>query len=135
MRKFSQIRKEGAPVFTADDHLWVQAQIEKRAHERWRAGGCREGVAFSDWLQAEDEVLKQFILAFGQPHPLRQASSPKCKTPVADPRQRAKLKMQQRHSASPMNRGRRRLEADSVPSTDNHLTSTARRASAYEYHV
>src|SRR5437667_296228 len=36
MRKLSQNRKEGAPVFTADDHLWVQVQIEKRAHERWR---------------------------------------------------------------------------------------------------
>ncbi len=100
MRKLSQIRKEGAPVFTADDHLWVQAQIEKRAHERWRAGGCREGVAFSDWLQAEGEVLKQFILAFAQPHSLRQASSPKC-------------------------RGRRRLEADSAPRADSHFTSTA----------
>ena len=125
MRKFSQNRKEGAPVFTADDHLWVQAQIEQRAHERWHAGGCRDRVAFSDWLQAEDEVLKQFILAFDQPHPSRLASCPKCKTQLADPRQRAKLKMRQHHSASPMNRGRRRLEADSVPSTDNHFTSTA----------
>ncbi len=80
MRKLSQNRKEAAPVFTADDHLWVQVQIEKRAHERWRAGGCREGMALSDWFQAEGEVLKQFILAFARRHSVAQASSPKCKT-------------------------------------------------------
>ncbi len=75
MRRLSQNRKEGAPVFTADDHLWVQVQIEKRAHERWRAGGCREEMALSDWFQAEGEVLKQFILAFARRHSVAQASS------------------------------------------------------------
>ncbi len=99
MRKLSQNRKEGAPVFTADDHLWVQVQIEKRAHERWRAGGCREGMALSDWFQAEGEVLKQFILAFARRHSVAQASSPKCKTQLAEPRQRTNPDTKQSHNA------------------------------------
>ena len=99
MRKLSQNRKEGAPVFTADDHLWVQVQIEKRAHERWRAGGCREEMALSDWFQAEGEVLKQFILAFARRHSVAQASSPKCKPQLAEPRQRTNPDTKQSHNA------------------------------------
>jgi hypothetical protein len=90
---------EAAPVFTADDHLWVQVQIEKRAHERWRAGGCREGMALSDWFQAEGEVLEQFILAFTQRHSVPQASSPKSKTQLAEPRQRTNPNRKQSHNA------------------------------------
>ena len=37
----------------------LRKQIEKRAHELWQAGGCREGNAEADWLQAEREVLSQ----------------------------------------------------------------------------
>jgi hypothetical protein len=99
MRKLSQSRKEEAPVFTADDHLWVQVQIEKRAHERWRAGGCREGMALSDCFQAEGEVLKQFILIFARRHLVPQASSPKCKTQLAEAPQRTNPDTKQSHNA------------------------------------
>jgi len=98
MRKLSQSRKEGASVFTADDHLWVQVQIEKGAHERWRAGGCRKGTALSDWFQAEGEVLKQFILAFAQRRSVAQASSPKSKTQRAEPRRRTNPNTKQSHN-------------------------------------
>jgi len=81
MTELSQSRMDGAPVFTADDHLWVQVEIEKRAHRLWRAGGCRESVALSDWLQAEGEVLEQFILGFAQRHSGRETPSTKSKTP------------------------------------------------------
>ena len=50
------------PIFTADDHLRAQQQIEVRANEYWRAGGCRDEAALSDWLRAECEVLEQFVL-------------------------------------------------------------------------
>lgn len=53
-----------APLFTKDDHLSAQQQIEERAHELWRAGGCCDGSALSDWLRAEQEVLEQFVLAY-----------------------------------------------------------------------
>jgi|SRR5882724_9021772 len=53
-----------APLFTVDDHLHVQEQIEKRAHELWREGGCRNQSALSDWLRAEREVLEKFVLAY-----------------------------------------------------------------------
>ncbi len=51
-------------VLTAEGHLRLQEQIERRAHELWRAGGCREGTAMSDWLRAEREVLEQHSLAY-----------------------------------------------------------------------
>jgi len=53
-----------APLFTVDDHLRVQQQIEARANELWREGGCRDQSALSDWLRAEREVLEQFVLAY-----------------------------------------------------------------------
>jgi len=77
----------------------VQVQIEKRAHERWRAGECREGMALSDWFQAEGEVLKQFILAFARRHSVAQASSPKCKTQLVEARQRTNPNTKQSHNA------------------------------------
>jgi len=53
-----------APLFTVHDHLRVQRQIEERANDLWRAGGCSGQSAFSDWLQAEREVLEEFVLAY-----------------------------------------------------------------------
>src|SRR5580693_506230 len=63
-------------VFTGEEHLGAQQQIEWRAHELWRAGGCRHGTALADWLQAESEVLEQFTWAYARRHALRQSSTP-----------------------------------------------------------
>src|SRR5579862_6403771 len=35
-------------VFTAEEHLKAQQQIEQRAHALWCAGGCREGGALNN---------------------------------------------------------------------------------------
>jgi Protein of unknown function (DUF2934) len=48
-------------VFRVEEHFRVQQQIERRANELWRAGGCRHDTALNDWLQAEGEVVEQFI--------------------------------------------------------------------------
>ena len=119
MTELSQSRMDGAPVFTADDHLWVQVEIEKRAHRLWRAGGCRESVALSDWLQAEGEVLEQFILAFAQRHSEREA-----KAHLAQPRKGTNLKTKQSHNALPKERGQPK-EADSPARAAIHLKSAA----------
>jgi len=50
------------PVFTVADHLKVQMEIEQRAHELWLAGGYRQHTALENWLNAEREVLGDFIL-------------------------------------------------------------------------
>jgi len=51
-------------VFRVEEHLRAQQQTERRAHELWCARGCRDGTALSDWLQAESEVLEEFIGAY-----------------------------------------------------------------------
>jgi hypothetical protein len=61
-------------VFTSGEHFRAQQQIERRARELWCAGGCRPGTALNDWLQAEREVLEQFIWTYARGHALRQAS-------------------------------------------------------------
>jgi hypothetical protein len=53
-------------VFSGVEHLRVQQEIERRAHELWHAGGCLDGTALNDWLQAERGVLEQFITAYAQ---------------------------------------------------------------------
>jgi len=63
-------------VFTMEEHLRVQQQIERRARELWCAGGCRQGTALNDWLQAEREVLEQFIRAYARRHSSPQSSRP-----------------------------------------------------------
>ena len=63
--------KEG-PLFTVEDHLRVQQQIEARANELWREGGCADGEALRDWLRAEREVLEQFVLAYDLAQPAGQ---------------------------------------------------------------
>jgi hypothetical protein len=52
------------PLFTVDDHLLVQQQVEASANEFWRARGCCDEAALSDWLRAEREVLEKFVLAY-----------------------------------------------------------------------
>jgi hypothetical protein len=47
-------------VATAEEHLWVQREIERRAYELWRAGGCRHHTTLHDWLLAEREILEQY---------------------------------------------------------------------------
>ena len=57
-----QIKRGKIPVFTVSDHLKVQVQIEQRAHELWLAGGSRQDTALDNWLNAEREVLEDFII-------------------------------------------------------------------------
>ena len=61
-------------IFTVAEHLKVQLQVERRAHELWCAGGFRDGNGLSDWLRAEGEVLEQFIWAYARQHALRRCS-------------------------------------------------------------
>jgi len=70
-------------VFTVEEHLRAQEQIERLAHDLWSAGGCRHGTALNDWLEAEREVLEQFIGAYARRHELRQASGPGASVSVA----------------------------------------------------
>jgi post-segregation antitoxin (ccd killing protein) len=46
---------------TAEEHLQVQREIERRAHELWHAGGCRQTASLNDWLQAEREIMEKFL--------------------------------------------------------------------------
>jgi hypothetical protein len=55
-------------AFTAEIHLRVQAQIEQRAHTLWCAGGCQHNNALNDWLQAEREILREFIQSHANRH-------------------------------------------------------------------
>ena len=73
----------GRIVFTVEEHLRAQEQIERLAHELWSAGGRRHGTALNDWLEAEREVLDQFIVAYARRHELRQASGPGASVRVA----------------------------------------------------
>lgn len=56
-----QIRRGRSPVFTVAEHLKVQEQIEQRAYELWLAGGSHQDIALDHWLNAEREVLEDFI--------------------------------------------------------------------------
>jgi hypothetical protein len=62
-------------VFTAEKHLIVQEQIERRARELWGVGGCCHGTALNDWVQAECEILEHFILAYARPHSFPPSSA------------------------------------------------------------
>jgi len=64
-----QTRMQDAPLFTVDDQLRVQQQIEARANELWRARGCRGEAALSGWLRAERAVVERLVLAY-DPRPL-----------------------------------------------------------------
>src|SRR6266853_1343649 len=75
MKQGIQTGMREAPLFTVEDHLRVQQQIEARANELWRSGGRCDETALSDWLQAEREVLGQFVLDYGVRQPARRESS------------------------------------------------------------
>jgi len=83
MKQGTQTAMQEAPLFTMDDHLHVQQQIEERAYELWRAGGRCDHAALSDWLRAEREVLEQFVLAY----PLRPSPLQEPKRPIAKVRE------------------------------------------------
>jgi Protein of unknown function (DUF2934) len=55
-------------VFTIEEHLKAQQQIELRARELWRVGGCRPDTTLQDWLDAEREVLQKFIWDYARRH-------------------------------------------------------------------
>jgi hypothetical protein len=57
-------------IFSGPEHIRVQQEIERRAHELWCAGGCRDGTALNDWLHAEGEVMEKFIMAYAWRHSL-----------------------------------------------------------------
>jgi hypothetical protein len=59
IRKHKQ--ENGAVNLTAREHLEVQREIEKRAHELWRIGGCRQTATLDEWLQAEREIIERFL--------------------------------------------------------------------------
>jgi len=74
MRKLSPDLIVERVVFTVEEHLEAQQQIERRALALWCAGGCRPGTTLTDWLEAEREVLGQFIWAYARRHALLQSS-------------------------------------------------------------
>lgn len=75
MKHRERTRTQEAPLFSVDDHLRVQHQIEVRANELWCAGGRCEDSALNDWLRAEREVLEQFVLACNARHIARRDAS------------------------------------------------------------
>ena len=62
-------------IFTAEEHLVVQEQIERRAHEIWGLGGYCHGTALNDWVKAECEIVENFILACARSHSVPQSSA------------------------------------------------------------
>jgi hypothetical protein len=78
-------------AFTAGQHLRVQQEIERCARELWCAGGCCSGTALNDWLQAEREVLEQFIGAFAERRALRHSSRPGCSARIARRKRAARI--------------------------------------------
>ena len=48
---------------TVAEHLRLQREIEKRAYDLWRAGGCSQTTGLQEWLQAEREILEEFVRA------------------------------------------------------------------------
>ena len=80
MKQGTQTAMQEAPLFTVDDHLRVQQQIEEHAYKLWRAGGCCDHAALRNWLQAEREVVEQFVIAYAlRPSPRRQPKRPRAK--------------------------------------------------------
>ena len=56
-----RVWRQQPDIFTREDHLRVQQQIEVRAHSLWLADGKRMGQALNNWTRAESEVLAAFI--------------------------------------------------------------------------
>jgi hypothetical protein len=74
--------------FTAEDHLRVQQQIERRPYGLWVAEGCPEGSSLRNWLRAEREVLTQFCAAYDRHIPTRCTSRPGRNINVTRPKPR-----------------------------------------------
>lgn len=49
-----------AAELTMQEHLWLEREMQHRAHELWLAGGCRRRSALDHWLQAERETWGRF---------------------------------------------------------------------------
>lgn len=61
MKTKSPKRINAVVNLTRDEHLQVQKEIERRAHELWNAAGCRQTASLNDWIEAEHEVMEQFL--------------------------------------------------------------------------
>jgi hypothetical protein len=59
------------PLFTMEEHLRLQRQIEERAHQLWQAHGGDRGNPLDDWLKAENKVLVEFITTRTRCEPAR----------------------------------------------------------------
>jgi hypothetical protein len=92
MKRREQTRTQEAPFFTVEDHLSVQHQIERRAYELWRAGGCREASSLTDWLQAERDVVLEFVMAHDPRSLARREASQRPAPRVKPPRPNHKSK-------------------------------------------
>jgi hypothetical protein len=75
MKKQSSGKNVKEAVFTVEEHLRVQQQIEEHAHALWCAGGCRHDTALNDWLLAEREVSAQFIQVHSEQHSSRHKTT------------------------------------------------------------
>jgi hypothetical protein len=53
----------GQSEFSAEEHLAIQRQIERRAYELSQARESRPGAELDDWLRAENEVIAEFCHA------------------------------------------------------------------------
>jgi hypothetical protein len=60
---------------TEDAQFRLKKRIEERAHELWAMGGCTDGSALSNWLQAEREVSGQGSQPTAQESSLTSARS------------------------------------------------------------
>ena len=56
----------GANGLSAEEHLWLNWELERRSREIWLSGGCREGSALANWLQAERETWQRFVRSHAQ---------------------------------------------------------------------
>ena len=61
MKRQPKARDESNPEFTAGEHMHVQSAIEERARKIWIQNGSRPNASLDNWLQAEHEVIKEFI--------------------------------------------------------------------------
>lgn len=74
MKRSRQTCRQRHRQFSARDHLFVQGQIERRAHTIWIERGCPEGDSLNDWLRAEREVIVNFCKDCAYDLPIHAAS-------------------------------------------------------------
>jgi Protein of unknown function (DUF2934) len=61
MKARDQKEVKAESSLTVDEHLRLQREIEKRAYDLWRTGGCNQTTGLQEWLQAEREILEEFV--------------------------------------------------------------------------